>query len=262
LNGASCNSATGECTCKNGFTGDKCDVDDDPCKDVVCSGGQVCSGGSCVDNVNQFTNSWPGNENCGDSNPAGCLAGAIGKYTPPSDLGNGTCTVTFPEAPEFFHIFDAHIRTDNPSIPNQWEICAANEHFEPNADGSFNYLIYFAEGSSFDAEDVQWDCDSGDVYEYAVYSFPQNYLQKDGRTNIRHLSSHEGNDFHSQIVVSMGAQVANFTVDDDRISVNTVDNENFVLTDVPNTFEELWFQWDYLPGGFFLSNAIAVTGSD
>ena len=112
------------------------------------------------------------------------------------------------------------------------------------------------------AEDVTWNCDIGDTYEYAVYSFPQRYLEKDGRTNIRHLSSHEGNDFHDQLFVSMGAPVANFTVDDNRVQVDSVDNQNFVLTSIPDTFEELWFQWDYLPGQFFLSNTVGVTGSN
>jgi len=259
-NGASCNSVNGQasCTCAVGFTGNNCETVDNPCEGVTCSDGEVCAAGNCVVAGNIFENEWPANENCQEENPAGCLAGAIGSYTPPANLGNGTCFVTFPEEPAFFHIFDAHIRADNPTVPNQWAVCAANEHFEPGHDGSFRYLVYFASGSSFSADDVAWTCDPADTYEYAVYSFPQRYLESNGRTNIRHLSSHEGNNFDDQVLISMGAQVANFTVDDQRVTVETADNQNFILSAIPDTFEELWFQWDYLPGQFFLSNTVGV----
>lgn len=271
-NGAACDSVTGACgPCPQGFEGDKCQYNDNPCATSnSCQAGETCinSGNGatscstkCTVDCNKFDNQWPGNDNCQENNPAGCLAGAIGSYTPQMPLGNGTCTITFPVAPEFFHIFDAHVRADSASIPNQWSVCAANEHFEPGHDGAFQYLVYFAPGSEFSAEDVAWQCDSTNEYEYAVYSFPQRYLEKDGRTNIRHLSSHEGNSFHATVVVSLGDEVANFTVDDTRILVETADNTNFVLTSIPDTFEELWFQWDYLPGKFFLSNTVGVTGN-
>jgi len=273
-NGAPCNSNGGVATCgpcPAGFEGDKCQHDNNPCATSnSCPAGETCINAGngqttcstqCTVDCNQFDNQWPGNDNCQENNPAGCLAGAIGSYTPQMPLGNGTCTITFPVAPEFFHIFDAHVRADSPSIGNQWSVCAANEHFEPGHDGAFQYLVYFAPGSEFSAEDVAWECDSTNEYEYAVYSFPQRYLEKDGRTNIRHLSSHEGNSFHATVVVSLGDEVANFTVDDTRILVETTDNVNFVLTSIPDTFEELWFQWDYLPGKFFLSNTVGVVGN-
>jgi hypothetical protein len=273
-NGATCMSNGGVATCGScptGFEGDKCQYDSNPCATMNnCAAGETCINAGegattcstqCTVDCNKFDNQWPGNDNCQENNPAGCLAGAIGSYTPQMPLGNGTCTITFPVAPEFFHIFDAHVRADSASIPNQWSVCAANEHFEPGHDGAFQYLVYFAPGSEFSAEDVAWECDSGNEYEYAVYSFPQRYLEKDGRTNIRHLSSHEGNSFHATVVVSLGDEVANFTVDDTRILVETADNTVFVLTSIPDTFEELWFQWDYLPGKFFLSNTVGVIGN-
>ena len=103
------------------------------------------------------------------------MGGAIGVYKPGTPLGNGTCTISFPEEPAYFHIFDAHIRADVAATPTVWNICAANSFFEPGDDGAFRYLVYFAPGSPFTQDDVSWNCDENDDYTYAVYSFPQNY---------------------------------------------------------------------------------------
>merc|ERR1711957_920397 len=142
----------------------------------------------------------------------------------------------FPEEPAYFHVFDAHIRADVASTPSTWNICAANSFFEPGEDGAFRYLVYFAPGSPFSQEDVVWDCDSADEYTYAIYSFPQNYLKKDGRSNIRRF----GNQFDTTVSLSLGAQVVNFT-------------------DIPTIIEEVWFQFDYADT-FFLSNTVGVAG--
>ena len=119
----------------------------------------------------------------------------------------------------------------------------------------FKRTFHFAPGSPFTQEDVAWNCDSADEYTYAIYSFPQNYLKKDGRSNIRKY----GNNFDATVALSLGAQVVNFTVDDPRITVNSADNMNFILTDIPN-IEEVWFQFEYA-NSFFLSNAVGVAGS-
>jgi len=242
-NGGSCNNngdGSYSCGCVGDFTGQNCECD-----------------GQCglPDDTNIFETQWPSNDNCQEDNPAGCLGGAIGVYKPGNALGNGTCTITFPEEPAYFHIFDAHIRADVASTPTTWNICAANSFFEPGDDGAFRYLVYFAPGSPFTQEDVAWNCDSADEYTYAIYSFPQNYLKKDGRSNIRKY----GNNFDATVALSLGAQVVNFTVDDPRITVNSADNMNFILTDIPN-IEEVWFQFEYA-NSFFLSNAVGVAGS-
>jgi len=119
-------------------------------------------------------------------------------------------------------------------------------------------MILFESGADFNQEDVAWSCDSTDEYTYAVYSFPQNFVQKDGRSNIRRY----GNAFDSTVTVSLGAPVQNFTVDDPRIAVSSFDNQNFVLDNADVTeAHEIWFQFEYLPGNFFLSNTVGVSGN-
>ena len=119
-------------------------------------------------------------------------------------------------------------------------------------------MILYESGSEFDEDEVAWNCDSSDEYTFAVYSFPQNFVQADGRSNIRRY----GNVFESTISISLGAPVANFTVDDPRITVTSADNQNFVLSDADQTeANEIWFQFDYLPGNFFLSNTVGVNGN-
>jgi len=267
------------CACNNGFSGATCDTAPDACDGVICQNGGSCqdngdssftcncvgtfTGQNCEcdgvcnsDDTNIFETQWPSNDNCGEENPGGCLGGAIGVYKPSTPIGNGTCTISFPEEPAYFHIFDAHIRADVASTPSTWNICAANSFFEPGDDGAFRYLVYFAPGSSFTQEDVAWNCDAADEYTYAIYSFPQNYLMKDGRTNIRKY----GNDFDATVSLALAAPVNNFTIDDPRITVNSVDNQNFIFTDIPDSLEEVWFQFEYADS-FFLSNMVGVAGS-
>merc|ERR1711972_272294 len=90
-----------------------------------------------------------------------------------------------------------------------------------------------------------------------LYSFPQNYLQKDGRSNIRRY----GNKFDTFVALNLGAPVANFTVDDPRITVISNNNQDFTFTDIPSSLEEVWFQFEYLENNFFLSNSVGVVGS-
>jgi len=282
-NGGTCsNDGSGgyTCNCKTNFSGDDCETAPDMCTLKPCLNGSTCNDANdgtrtcaCVgsfegtdcecdgpcdfpDDTNIFENQWPSNDNCQEENPAGCLGGAIGAFRPSSAIENGTCTISFPEEPAYFHVFDAHIRADVASTPSTWNICAANSFFEPGEDGAFRYLVYFAPGSPFSQEDVVWDCDAADEYTYAIYSFPQNYLKKDGRSNIRRF----GNQFDTTVSLSLGAQVVNFTVDDPRITVNSNDNQNYIFTDIPTSIEEVWFQFDYADT-FFLSNTVGVAGS-
>jgi hypothetical protein len=282
-NGGTCsNDGSGgyTCACKTNFSGDDCETAPDMCTLEPCLNGSSCNdagdgtrtcacvgdfeGADCEcdgpcdfpDDTNIFENQWPSNDNCQEENPAGCLGGAIGAYRPSAAIENGTCTISFPEEPAYFHVFDAHIRADVASTPSTWNICAANSFFEPGEDGAFRYLVYFAPGSPFSQEDVVWNCDPADEYTYAIYSFPQNYLKKDGRSNIRRF----GNQFDTTVSLSLGAQVVNFTVDDPRITVNSNDNQNYIFTDIPTSIEEVWFQFDYADT-FFLSNTVGVAGS-
>jgi hypothetical protein len=121
-------------------------------------------------------------------------------------------------------------------------------------DGSFQFIVHFDGSNNFTASDVYIACDATDEYSFAVYSFPQNALQQDGRSNLRKLS----NDWDSTAtyVVTLGAQVGNFTVDDPRITVSTLDEQTFSLSGVPETIEEVWFQWDYL--SYFGSNEVGA----
>jgi hypothetical protein len=282
-NGGTCsNDGSGgyTCACKTNFSGDDCETAPDMCTLEPCLNGSTCNdagdgtrtcacvgdfeGADCEcdgpcdfpDDTNIFENQWPSNDNCQEENPAGCLGGAIGAYRPSAAIENGTCTISFPEEPAYFHVFDAHIRADVASTPSTWNICAANSFFEPGEDGAFRYLVYFAPGSPFSQEDVVWNCDPADEYTYAIYSFPQNYLKKDGRSNIRRF----GNQFDTTVSLSLGAQVVNFTVDDPRITVNSNDNQNYIFTEIPTSIEEVWFQFDYADT-FFLSNTVGVAGS-
>lgn len=189
---------------------------------------------------------WPENDHAS--------GGCIFNFQPQNPVNNGTCTVTFPEDIEWFHIFDAHVRVDSVSAARTWQFVAANPTFEPGLDGSFQFIVHFDGSNNFTASDVYIACDATDEYSFAVYSFPQNALQQDGRSNLRKLS----NDWDSTAtyVVTLGAQVGNFTVDDPRITVSTLDEQTFSLSGVPETIEEVWFQWDYL--SYFGSNEVGA----
>jgi len=195
-------------------------------------------------------NIWPANDNT--------LGGAIFSYIPLDPIGNGTCTINFPSTVAWFHVFDAHIRADSPVTSMVWKICAANPTFEPNQnDGSFTFAVQFNRGFEFDWSEITMSCSSQDEYTYAVYSFPQNHLQQSGRSNLRV----KGNNWdpNESYVITFANQVGNFTVDDPRISVTTTDNMAFVLTDIPPSIEEVWFEFEYL--NYFGSNEVGVVGS-
>ena len=195
-------------------------------------------------------NIWPANDNT--------LGGGIFSFTPDTPIGNGTCTLEFPSPPAWFHIFDAHIRADSATSNLVWKIVAANPTFEPNPDtGAFTFALQFNRGFEFAAEDITLSCNEDDEYIYAVYSFPQNHLQTDGRSNLRKKDNIW--DPAASYALSFASQVANFTLDDPRISVSTADNVNFVLTDVPPSLEEIWFQFSYV--NYFGSNEVGVIGS-
>jgi hypothetical protein len=195
-------------------------------------------------------NIWPANDNT--------LGGAIFSYIPEEQIGNGTCTINFPSTVAWFHVFDAHIRADSPVTSMVWKICAANPTFEPNQnDGSFTFAVQFNRGFEFDSSEITMTCSSQDEYTYAVYSFPQNHLQQSGRSNLRV----KGNqwDPNESYVITFANQVGNFTVDDPRVQVSTSDNMAFVLTDIPPSIEEVWFEFEYL--NYFGSNEVGVVGS-
>merc|ERR1712004_915390 len=109
-------------------------------------------------------------------------------------------------------------------------------------DGAFQFIVNFDGANNFTASDVYIACDASDTYTYAVYSFPQNALQENGRSNLRNL----GNvwDSTATYTITLGAQVGNFTLDE----------QTFALTNVPESIEEVWFQWDYLT--YFGSNEV------
>ena len=107
------------------------------------------------------------------------------------------------------------------------------------------------------ATDITWNCDINDEWQFSVYSFPQNTMQTTTRTNIR--AKDAVFDTSATYSVTLGGPVANMTFDDPRIEVSTVDNTSFILTNVPDTVEELWFQFDYTEGNYFGSNMVGVT---
>jgi len=192
---------------------------------------------------------WPANDNT--------LGGGIFKYVPETPVGNGTCTIQFPSPVAWFHVFDAHIRADSAVTSMVWKICAANPTFEPNqADGSFTFALQFNRGFEFTEAEITMTCDTEDEFTYAVYSFPQNHLQQSGRSNLRRKDNVW--DSTASYAVTFASPVGNFTVDDPRIQVATSDNMSFVLTEVPPTIEEIWFQFDYL--NYFGSNEVGVVG--
>lgn len=196
-------------------------------------------------------NIWPANDNT--------LGGGIFHYIPNEPIGNGTCTIQFPSPPAWFHVFDGHIRADAAVTSMVWKIVAANPTFEPNSDtGAFNFAVQFNRGFEFSADEITMTCDTDDEFEYAVYSFPQNHLQVDGRSNLRKRDNIW--DSTASYALSFASPVANFTLDDPRISVSTADNMSFVLTDVPPSLEEIWFQFNYM--NYFGSNEVGVVGDN
>lgn len=195
-----------------------------------------------------FETVWPANDHT--------LGGAIGRYRPSIPIGNGTCTVTFPSEPALFHAFNAHIRVDEATTNTVWKICAANPTFEPSPeDGSFSWLVQFNRGFEFEAKDVTWECDNTDEYTWAVYSFPQNLISSTGRSNIRPRGDFVPN---QALGITFPSPVANFTVDDYRVTVTTTDNLNYILENIPNV-DEVWFQFEY--ENFFQSNEVGVVSA-
>merc|ERR1711972_193515 len=243
-----------------------CGTVDDPCSSNPCSGSATCGNNGDGTFTCTFpdpcanTNPCQNGGSCNNNGDGSYSCGCVGDFTGQNCECDGQCGL-----PDDTNIFETqwpsndNCQEDNragvASTPTSWNICAANSFFEPGDDGAFRYLVYFAPGSPFTQEDVAWNCDSADDYTYAIYSFPQNYLKKDGRSNIRKY----GNNFDTTVSLSLGAQVVNFTVDDPRITVNTADNQNYILTDIPN-IEEVWFQFEYA-NSFFLSNTVGVAGS-
>jgi len=195
-------------------------------------------------------NIWPSNDNT--------LGGGIFKYIPLQPIGNGTCTIQFPSPVAWFHVFNAHIRADSAVTSMVWKIVAANPTFEPSLDdGSFSFAVQFNRGFEFAANEITMTCNSDDEFTYAVYSFPQNHLQQSGRSNLRRRDNVW--DPTASYSLTFVSPVANFTVDDPRINVATYDNMNFLLSDVPDSLEEVWFQFDYID--YFGSNEVGVVTS-
>jgi len=195
-------------------------------------------------------NQWPSNNNT--------LGGGIFKYIPSTPIGNGTCTITVPNDVAYFHIFDAHVRSDTEFTSTVWHICAANPTFEPNGDdGSFNFLIMYERGQEFSEEDVDFNCDEDDTYEFAVYSFPQNHLRVDGRTNARVFGDKWNHE--AEYAINFPSGVENFQLDDGRIeiSMQSAGNDTYVITHIPESIQEVWFQWDYI--NYFASNTVTIT---
>lgn len=194
-------------------------------------------------------NVWPSNDNT--------LGGGIFHYIPENPIGNGTCTIQFPSPPAWFHVFDGHIRADAAVTSMVWKVVAANPTFEPNQEtGAFNFAVQFNRGFEFTADEITMTCDTDDEFVYAVYSFPQNHLQQDGRSNLRKRDNVW--DPTASYALTFASPVANFTLDDPRITVSTADNMSFVLTDVPPSLEEVWFQFSYM--NYFGSNEVGVVG--
>lgn len=221
--------------------GDNNDNDDNGNGD----GGLIPSGVVHADQI------WPANDNT--------LGGGIFKYVPPSAVGNGTCTIQFPSAVAWFHVFDAHIRADAAVTSMVWKIVAANPTFEPNqADGSFTFAIQFNRGFEFTEAEITMTCDEEDEYTYAVYSFPQNHLQESGRSNLRKRDNQW--DPAASYAITFASPVTNFVVDDPRIQVATTDNMSFILTEIPATIEEVWFSFEYI--NYFGSNEVGVIGQE
>jgi hypothetical protein len=195
-------------------------------------------------------NIWPANDNT--------LGGGIFKYVPREQIANGTCTIQFPSEVAWFHVFNGHIRADAAVTSMVWKIVAANPTFEPNQeDGSFQFAIQFNRGFEFTADDISMSCITEDEFNFAVYSFPQNHLQEDARSNIRKKDN--AWDPTASYALTFASAVANFTVDDPRIQVATADNMNFILTEVPPTIEEVWFQFSYI--NYFGSNEVGVVSN-
>lgn len=225
-------------------------LDDLPPPNAPVDNGPTPTNDPTVAGVVNGENIWPANDNT--------LGGGIFKYIPREQIGNGTCTIQFPAEVAWFHVFNGHIRADAAVTSMVWKIVAANPTFEPNQDdGSFSFALQFNRGFEFTAEEIQMDCISEDEFSFAVYSFPQNHLQESARSNIRKIDNLW--DPTASYALTFASPVANFTIDDPRIQVATTDNMNFILTEVPPTIEEVWFEFAYI--NYFGSNEVGVVST-
>jgi hypothetical protein len=68
MNNGTCRD-NGTCQCPDGFTGNRCQTQEDPCRDVMCMHGGTCENGGCM-----CVGGWQGNrcQTCPNVPPSAC----------------------------------------------------------------------------------------------------------------------------------------------------------------------------------------------
>lgn len=182
--------------------------------------------------------------------------GGVFEYTPYQPIFDGTCQIRFPENVKFFDTKNAHIRVDAPKVEsNLFRIVSANSVTEPSS-GPFQFTIYFKNGLSFQPKEIEVFCDSSDIWQFSVYSFPQSLDNSEIQTNIYPASFSGG---LVSYTVDFPSQVNNFDLNKPSGQFSTDNNRTFNIFDVPGN-EPVWMKFEYISS--FLSNEVIVGNQD
>ena len=154
-------------------------------------------------------------------------------------------------------MFNAHIDpTESDPSSGTYALIAANQAFEGVS--TLDFIVNFiGDDYRFDAADIELSCDSSNTWTTSLLSFPGNTLGDVGRSNVRAVDGFEG----KKVVIQFIYDVDNFHVDDPRLTVtpSTGSGNTFTISDLSGTYlEEVWFGWNYLPGGWFSAADVLV----
>jgi hypothetical protein len=196
-----------------------------------------------------LTQEWPSNPNA--------LGGAIFEVMNYIFGDAGTCYIRLPVAVYWFHVFNAHVDPigSDPSS-GVYALVAANQAFEGVS--TLDFIVNFiGDDYRFGAESIELSCDSSQKWTTSLLSFPGNTNGDKARTNVRAYDGFDG----KKVVIQFIYDVEGFYVDDPRIMFEPASGigNTFTLSQIDGTYlEELWFGWNYVPGGWFSAADVLV----
>ncbi|CAG5107084.1 Oidioi.mRNA.OKI2018_I69.chr1.g3138.t1.cds [Oikopleura dioica] len=191
-----------------------------------------------------LTQEWPSNPNA--------LGGAIFEVMNFIFGDAGTCYIRLPVAVYWFHVFNAHVDPigSDPSS-GVYALVAANQAFE-------DFIVNFiGDDYRFGAESIELSCDSTQKWTTSLLSFPGNTNGDKARTNVRAYDGFDG----KKVVIQFIYDVEGFYVDDPRVVFEPASGvgNTFTISQIDGTYlEELWFGWNYVPGGWFSAADVLV----
>ncbi|XP_002130520.2 uncharacterized protein LOC144742367 [Ciona intestinalis] len=183
-----------------------------------------------------YVDTWPAN----DQTPAGAR-GVVGY----NEIGNGTCTLKFPDAVYWFHMFDGDIVPSKSSVSEGlYAITAPNKDWQDTGNFSFVVNFFF---ETFNASQIVWSCDVSDSSPLSVESFPNNMEQNYTRARITDLNMTD----QTKIILTLPDSVDNFGVDAPAV-VEAVNGNAYTIGNF-GVQKEFRFEFNYLTRWFSAS---------